>query len=171
MSTPFQEAEKDGLTKLVHIPFANQDSQFVQLLKRYKGEFTSILNSLHTQLHTPISFNIEEEIQTFKGMFAVNTGWNDHLGVSRQVTNKMRAYRLIHLKPHGFSFSDDGIVSLVCEYDSKGLDKYIPASIKALHTTNDKLFKELMGHTSLDQNELWWFTPFAYIVPCIGGKW
>jgi hypothetical protein len=80
---------------------------------------------------------------------------------------------LVHLTPYDFNIDDEGVVSLVCNYDSKGLDKYIPESVMVTYSQSLDLFNELMGMgdeeiTPSDLSNLWWFTPFAYIVPCFG---
>ena len=103
-------------------------------------------------------------------MFIKNTGYSDHIGISRLITNRLRDYRLVHLKPKGFTFNGDDAM-LICEYDSKALDKYIPDSIKVMFTTNDKLFNDLMSKANIDKSNLWRFAPFGYMVPQIGKHW
>ena len=172
-NTLFEEAEKLGLPKRVHIPFENQNSYFVQLIRKFENRFIHILQVTHSTMYTPISLYNEEAVSNVSKLLTADSSWSLHLIETKQFTDMLREFRLVHLQPVDFHIDKNGKVFLVCSYDSKGLDKYIPYTVKTLHASSDELFNKLINTpveklTEKDLRGLWWFTSFAYIVSCFG---
>lgn len=172
-NTLSEGAEKLGLPKRVHIPFENQNSYFVQLIRKFENVFTRMLQETHSTMYTPVSLYNEEAVSKVSNLLTADSSWNLHLVETKRFTDMLREFRLVHLQPVDFHIDKNGKVFLVCSYDSKGLDKYIPTSVKSLSSNSNELFNKLVNTpieqlTEKDLSGLWWFTPFAYIVAPFG---
>lgn len=159
----FQEAEETGLTKLVYIPFHNQHAGIVRLIRHYGDLYINVLKQYFNDFGTTIGFHTD----IGKAKEEPESSWEEFHNYIQGLTNKLKATRLVHLKPVDLYVDEEGLVSLVCEYESKGLDKYIPEHIKAIyHCPVDLVDKLINGEEP--ESSLWEFAPIGFIAPCFG---
>lgn len=158
-----KEVEEIGLTKLVYIPFHNQQAGIVRLIRHFGDLYINVLKHYIEQFNTNVSFYVDP------GQPKDNShlSWDVFYEYIQGLSNKFIDTRLVHLKPVDFQIDEEGLVSLVCEYESKGLDKYIPEHVKGIYNNPVGLVDELINGKE-PESGLWDFTPIAFVVPCFG---
>ena len=157
-----QLAEKEGLNKLVYIPFHDQQSSLPKLIRQYGDMFIEMQKECFKKLDTLVCFN--NNIQPIDKQ---DLDWDEFYAYAKDMRDLNLPTRLIHLKPVDLHEDYDGIVSLVCEYDSKGLDKYIPPHIKVFGNVPSETLEGLLAG-KLPDGCLWDFTVFSFIAPWCG---
>ena len=157
-----QLAEKEGLNKLVYIPFHDQQSSLPKLIRQYGDMFIEMQKECFKKIDVQVCFNNHVE-----PIDRQNMDWDEFYAYAKEMRDLNLPTRLIHLKPVDLHEDYDGIVFLVCEYESKGLDKYIPPHIKAFGNLPPKTLEGLLAGM-LPDGCLWDFTVFSFIAPWCG---
>ncbi len=169
MKTDFQKAEEEGLTKLVYIPFYNQDTPFISLMREQPTNMIGILNDYIERLETKIGF-IDHEFDPLSLPFRDlnnETDWGGWENKVKAISQKLEHNRLVHLKPKHILVDEESQVMLCCEYESKNLDKYIPPHVKIMFTGDISLIDNLRAG-KVPVGGMWNLAPVYFVTPIFG---
>lgn len=169
MQTDFEKAEKEGLTKLVYIPFHSQHIPFVELIREQPEHMLAILNDYIHRLKTKIGF-IDEDFHLLNLPIKhqdIDLEWEEFEKRIKDFGSLLEMNRLVHLTPLEIMIDEEDRVVLCCEYDSKGLDKYIPPHFKLIYAKNEPLIDNIrLGNTPV--GAMWNFAPIYFVTPLFG---
>lgn len=156
--------EKD---KLVFIPFDNQKSKFVSLIKLYSDKFYGVLNHYIDLDIATIAYGPETEFLNLP--FVDSTQDWEGFELMCKTFNRKTFKPLPHLRVLEITKNNNGQVGVFCQYTGDKDLIYIPKSFKIVYTRDIKSLDELIEcKGNGDERKLWYFTPLAFIAPCFG---